>query len=95
MRELIENDADFRIFLKETLKDQYFPFEQSIRFIRNVLNHGTSSNLSIKLEDYEIQKDFILSPKVQRVNQLKGSAVIHLKFKYSEYIKQRKGSPDY
>ena len=95
MRELIENDADFRIFLKETLKDQYFPFEQSIRFIRNVLNHGTSSNLSIKLEDYEIQKDFILSPKVQRVNQLKGSAVIHLKFKYSEYIKQWKGSPDY
>ena len=58
MRELIENDADFRIFLKETLKDKYFPFEQSIRFIRNVLNHGTSSNLSIKLEDYEIQKDF-------------------------------------
>lgn len=95
MRELIENDADFRIFLKETLKDQYFPFEQSIRFIRNVLNHGTSSNLSIKLEDYEIQKDFILSPKVQRVNALKWSALINLNFVYSKYISQRKGSPDY
>ena len=34
MRELIENDVEFRSFLKETLKDQYFPFEQSIRFIK-------------------------------------------------------------
>jgi hypothetical protein len=71
MRELIENDENFRNFLKDTLKDQYFPFEQTIRFVRNVLNHGTTHNLLIKLEDYEVQKDFILSPKVQRVNALK------------------------
>lgn len=95
MRELIENDDDFRNFLKETLQDQYFPFEQTIRFIRNVLNHWTTSNLTIKAEDYEIQKDFILSPKVQRVNKLNGSAFIHLNFLYSKYIKQRKGSSDY
>ena len=95
MRELIENDDAFRNFLKETLKDQYFPFEQTIRFIRNVLNHWTSSNLSIKLEDYEVQKDFILSPKVQRVNQLKWSALIRLDFIYSNYIKERKGSQEY
>ena len=95
MRELIENDENFRNFLKDTLKDQYFPFEQTIRFVRNVLNHGTTSNLTIKQEDYEIQKDFILSPKVQRVNNLKGSALIKLNFIYSKYIAQRKGSPDY
>ena len=95
MRELIENDETFRNFLKETLKDQYFPFEQTIRFVRNVLNHGTTSNLLIKQEDYEVQKDFILSPKVQRVNNLKGSALIKLNFVYSKYIAQRKGSKDY
>ena len=95
MRELIENDEKFRNFLKDILKEQYFPFEQTIRFVRNVLNHGTTSNLLIKLEDYEVQKDFILSPKVQRVNNLKGSALIKLNFVYSKYIQQRKGSPDY
>ena len=95
MRELIENDENFRNFLKDTLKDQYFPFEQTIRFVRNVLNHGTTHNLLIKLEDYEVQKDFILSPKVQRVNALKWSALINLNFVYSKYIRQRKGSPDY
>jgi hypothetical protein len=95
MRELIENDESFRNFLKEILKDQYFPFEQTIRFVRNVLNHWTTSNLLIKQEDYEVQKDFILSPKVQRVNNLKGSALIKLNFVYSKYITQRKGSKDY
>ena len=95
MRELIENDENFRNFLKDTLKDQYFPFEQTIRFVRNVLNHWTTSNLTIKQEDYEVQKDFILSPKVQRVNNLKGSALIKLNFIYSKYIAQRKGSSDY
>ena len=95
MRELIENDESFRNFLKETLKDQYFPFEQTIRFVRNVLNHWTTSNLLIKQEDYEVQKDFILSPKVQRVNNLKGSVLIKLNFVYSKYIAQRKGSKDY
>ena len=95
MRELIENDESFRNFLKETLKDQYFPFEQTIRFVRNVLNHWTTSNLLIKQEDYEVQKDFILSPKVQRVNNLKGLALIKLNFVYSKYIAQRKGSKDY
>ena len=95
MRELIENDESFRNFLKEILKDQYFPYEQTIRFVRNVLNHWTTSNLLIKQEDYEVQKDFILSPKVQRVNNLKGSALIKLNFVYSKYIAQRKGSKDY
>ena len=95
MRELIENDESFRNFLKEILKDQYFPFEQTIRFVRNVLNHWTTSNLLIKQEDYEVQKDFILSPKVQRVNNLKGSVLIKLNFVYSKYIAQRKGSKDY
>ena len=95
MRELIENDEKFRNYLKDTLKDQYFSIEQIIRFVRNVLNHGTTTNLVIKLEDYEIQKDFILSPKVQRVNNLKGSALINLNFVYSKYITQWKGSPDY
>ena len=95
MRELIENDATFRVFLKTTLQDQYFPFEQTIRFLRNVLNHTTNSGLIIKLEDYEIQKAFILSPKVQKVQKLNGSAKIHLHFLYAKYISQRKGSENY
>lgn len=32
MREMIENDANFREYLKDLLKDQYFPFEQLISF---------------------------------------------------------------
>lgn len=95
MRELIENDVSFREFLKTRLDNQYFPFEQMIRFLRNVLNHSTTTDLTLKLEDYEIQKDFILSPKVQRVNKLAGSAKITLDFIYAKHIVERKGSPDY
>ena len=95
MREMIENDANFREYLKDLLKDQYFPFEQLIRFLRNVLNHTTTSSLKLKLEDYEVQRDFILSPKVQRVQKLNGSAMITLEFHYSKYVAQRKGSPEY
>ena len=95
MREMIENDPNFREYLKDLLKDQYFPFEQLIRFLRNVLNHTTTSSLKLKLEDYEVQRDFILSPKVQRVQKLNGSARITLDFHYSEYVAQRKGSPEY
>ena len=95
MREMIENDAKFREYLKDLLKDQYFPFEQLIRFLRNVLNHTTTSSLKLKLEDYEVQRDFILSPKVQRVQKLNGSARITLDFHYSKYVAQRKGSPEY
>ena len=95
MREMIENDTNFREYLKDLLKDQYFPFEQLIRFLRNVLNHTTTSSLKLKLEDYEVQRDFILSPKVQRVQKLNGSARITLDFHYSKYVAQRKGSPEY
>ena len=95
MREMIENDANFREYLKDLLKDQYFPFEQLIRFLRNVLNHTTTSSLKLKLEDYEVQRDFILSPKVQRVQKLNGSAMITLDFHYSEYVAQRKGGLEY
>ena len=95
MREMIENDANFREYLKDLLRDQYFPFEQLIRFLRNVLNHTTTSSLKLKLEDYEVQRDFILSPKVQRVQKLNGSAMITLEFHYSKYVVQRKGSLEY
>lgn len=95
MRELIENNAAFRLFLQEHLKDQYFSFEQTIRFIRNVLNHTTTWNLEIKLEDYDIQKEYILSPKVQRTQSLKGSANIIFDFTYAQYIEQRKWNAEY
>lgn len=88
MREMIENDAFLRDYLKILLQDQYFPFEQTIRFLRNVLNHATTSGLNLKLEDYEVQKEFILSPKVQRVQKLKGSAEIKLDFRYADYVSQ-------
>lgn len=95
VRELIENDTSFREFLKTTLRDQYFPFEQTIRFLRNVLNHSTTSGLNLKTEDFELQKEYILSPKQQRLHQLRGAALIHLNFFYVEYIAQRKGSKEY
>lgn len=95
IRELIESNAPFRNFLKTKLGDQYFPFEQSIRFLRNVLNHATTEKLEIKIEDFDIQRDYILSPKVQRVNTLKKSAKINLNFIYAEHIPEWQGSQDY
>lgn len=88
MRELIEDSHAFRSFLQEQLQDQYLPFEQLIRFLRNVLNHATSSSVSLKLDDYEKQLEYLLSPKIK-------NPIVDFNFSYHRYIRQWQGSKDY
>lgn len=88
MRELIETVPVFRTFLQNQLQDQYFPFEQLIRFLRNVLNHTSSSGVILKAEDFEKQLEFLLSPRIQ-------SPIISFNFNYSRYIRHWKGSEEY
>lgn len=60
MKEVIDTDNDFKVFLQKYLKKWFFEFEQIIRFTRNVLSHSIDTNILIKKEDYEWQKIFLL-----------------------------------
>jgi ferritin-like metal-binding protein YciE len=60
MREMIETEEKFQIFLKQKLKDKYFAFEQVIRFLRNVLNHIETADVKLKIEDFVKQKDYVI-----------------------------------
>ncbi|MDD2536879.1 MAG: hypothetical protein PHU61_00070 [Candidatus Absconditabacteria bacterium] len=86
MRELIEQMPSFRTHLQTILQEQYFPFEQTIRFLRNVLSHSSNTSLLIQEEDFKKQEEFLHSQKTQKIT---------LSFTYSKYLKERKGSPDY
>ena len=86
MREMIEHHASSRKILQEILKDQYIPFEQIIRFLRNVLTHTSTSHITIQEEDFKKQKEFLLSKKIKNLN---------LNFVYSSYITQWKGNKEY
>ncbi len=86
MREMIEHHASSRNILQDLLKDQYIPFEQIIRFLRNVLTHTSTSRIAIQEEDFQKQKEFLLSKHIKN---------LHLNFIYSSYIPQRKGNKDY
>jgi hypothetical protein len=86
MREMIEKNAAFRSCLQSMFQEQYLPFEQSIRFLRNVLTHTATASLFIQQADYEKQKEFLLSKSVEK---------IHLDFRYSDHLPERKGSKEY
>ncbi|MEI8252179.1 MAG: hypothetical protein WCG25_00120 [bacterium] len=60
MREMIETEEKFQLFLKQKLKDKYFAFEQVIRFLRNVLNHIETADVKLKIEDFVKQKDYVI-----------------------------------
>jgi len=86
MREIIENDEDFRIFIEKKMRGQFFPFEQIIRFSRNVLLHSFDSKVSLKREDYIKQKEYLLWQDKHK---------IILSFKYADNRMERKGSQIY
>jgi len=86
MREMIENNAILRSQLQSIFQEQYLSFEQTIRFLRNVLTHSSTASLSIQEEDYQKQQTFLLSKSV---------TTIHLDFCYSKYLPEWKGSKDY
>ena len=86
MREMIENLPSFRKALQTIFQDQYLPFEQTIRFLRNVLSHSSTPSLLIHQDDFQKQKDFLLSQKVKKIS---------LHFLYSSHLPEREGSKNY
>lgn len=87
MRELLENDRDFKTFVEKRLGDQYFAFEQVIRLIRNVLSHIASTNLTIKTDYFIKQRDFLVYEKKD--------PTVFFDFVYSKYWKEWTGSKEY
>ena len=86
MREMIEKLPTFRWMLQEMFGDQYFAFEQVIRFLRNVLSHSTTPSILIQLADFQKQQEFLLSKKVKK---------IRLHFVYANHLEEWEGSPTY
>ncbi len=86
-REMIDTQWDFQIFLQKKLQDNYFAFEQMIRFFRNVLNHIETADIKLKITDFIKQKDYIL--KGEKLKK------IRFNFKYAEYFTEWKWSKEY
>ncbi len=86
IKELIDTNSSFEEFLHNKLEKQMFPFEQVIRFSRNVLSHAIDPQIIIKQDDFLNQKAYL---QQHRVNS------IHFAFKYSDYIQERSGSKEY
>ena len=58
MRELIESSESFKTFLQKKISRQYFPFEQIIRFARNILAHSFDPQVTITKENFIHQKTY-------------------------------------
>ena len=86
MREMIENLPSFRNALQTIFQEQYLPFEQTIRFLRNVLSHSSTPSLLIQQEDFQKQKEFLLHQKIKKIN---------LQFLYASHLPEREGSKTY
>ena len=80
MKELIDTSSSFNNHLRKQLDKQFFPFEQIIRFSRNILNHAIDPQIIIKKEDFLQQKAYLHEHGVTN---------IHFIFNYADYIKER------
>ena len=83
---MIEKLPTFRRHLQEIFGQQYFAFEQIIRFLRNVLSHSITPSILIQLADFDKQKDFLSSQEIKKLN---------LHFVYAQHLKEREGSKEY
>jgi hypothetical protein len=85
-KELIDSEFAFQRYLRDSLGDQFFAFEQIIKFVRNVLSHSTTSHVQIKIDDFIKQKDFLKKNK---------GMLIDLNLVYAKIFPLWKGSKDY
>jgi len=85
-KELMDTNDTFNDFLRTTMWKQFFPFDQTIRFCRNILTHSVDSDITISSEDFNQQKLYLLNQEKYR---------IIFNFKYSEFIKERKWTDKY
>jgi hypothetical protein len=95
MREMIEKVPLFRNALKTIFGEQYLAFEQTIRFLRNVLTHSSTPSLLIQAEDFQKQKIFLASKKNSQGQKKAAVKKVSLHFVYKEHVPEREGSPDY
>lgn len=86
MRELLDNDKHFHSFIKKTLWKQFFPFEQIIIFVRNVLTHTQEINPVLDRENIVRQKTYLFDKNIQSVV---------FSFRYAEHIDEWSWSSDY
>jgi len=86
MRELLESNEDFSNFLRKKLWKQYFPFDQITRFCRNVLVHAMDPDISLIVENFEWQKNYLREQEKHK---------IVFSFKYADFLKVWTGSKDY
>lgn len=87
MREMIDTQKNFQIFLDKKLKDKSFAFEQVIRFMRNVLNHIETADFKLKIDDFVKQKTFL--SKEKKISKIK------FDLKYADYFVEWKWSKNY
>ena len=86
MRELLQDKDNFQKFVQQTLQDQYFAFEQSIIFIRNILSHSIDSNVTIEIASLVWQKMYLAE---------RHATTLNFQFCYADYIQAWKGSKTY
>ena len=87
MREMLETQESFQLFLRKKLKDQYVAFEHVIRFLRNALNHIETADVKLTLAHFIKQKDYLY--RGQQISK------ISFVMKYADYFVERKWSKDY
>jgi len=86
MKELLDNDNHFHWFIKKTLGNQFFPFEQIIIFVRNVLTHTQEINPILDRENIVRQKSYLLEKNITS---------IWMNFRYADCIDAWTGSKEY
>jgi len=86
MKELLDNDNHFNTFIKKTLWSQFFPFEQIIIFVRNVLTHTQEINPILDRENIVRQKSYLLDKNITS---------IWMNFRYADYIDAWTWSKEY
>lgn len=86
MKELLDDDKHFHAFIKKTLWKQFFPFEQIIIFVRNVLTHTQEINPVLDRENIVWQKSYLLDKDITS---------IWMNFRYADYITVWTGSKEY
>ncbi len=87
MKELLDEENKFKKFLSNNLWKNFFGFEQIIKFVRNTLSHNIDTNIILKKQDFENQKQYLL--KYQR-------HIVKFNFTYAKvFPKYRKWNKNY
>lgn len=68
MKELLDTDPLFAWFCQQLFQKYFFSFDQLIKFTRNVFMHAVDTTITVKIEDYEKQRSYLLSQGVSCID---------------------------